>query len=212
MVINVRVVALLTAAMVFAVQAVASDPFPSTYELRPADALLIRGASAYTGTGDTLERIDVRVRDGRIDAIGQDLEAVGARVIDAHGRWLTPGIIDVHSHLGDYPSPAVQSTSDGNEATSPNTAQVWAEHSVWPQDPQFAKALANRVFDNVTSLIFNRILRAFTGLIGHFTRKTPVFLVLTLRLTRSCSARTGGLLLALRLLRLPLHFGHVRTP
>ena len=57
---------------------------------------------------------------------------------------MTPGIIDVHSHLGDYPSPGRRSRiSDGNEATSPARPEVWAEHSVWPQDPGFSRALAN---------------------------------------------------------------------
>ena len=53
----------------------------------------------------------------------------------ARGRWVTPGVIDVHSHLGDYPSPGVEAHSDGNEVTSPVRPEVWAEHSVWPQDP-----------------------------------------------------------------------------
>ncbi|RZJ96745.1 MAG: amidohydrolase, partial [Brevundimonas sp.] len=58
---------------------------------------------------------------------------------------VTPGVIDMHSHLGVYPSPGVQGMSDGNEATSPNTAQVWAEHSIWPQDPGFNAARAGGV-------------------------------------------------------------------
>jgi imidazolonepropionase-like amidohydrolase len=37
----------------------------------------------------------------------------------------------------------VQANSDGNEATAPTTPEVWAEHSVWPQDPGFSRALAN---------------------------------------------------------------------
>jgi imidazolonepropionase-like amidohydrolase len=61
-------------------------------------------------------------------------------VVNARGKWITPGIIDVHSHLGVYPSPAVPAHSDGNEATDPNTAEVWAEHSVWPQDEGFNTA------------------------------------------------------------------------
>src|SRR5262249_6214134 len=69
----------------------------------------------------------------------------GATVIDATGRFVTPGIIDVHSHLGVYPSPAIDATSDGNELTQPNTAEVWAEHSVWPQDPGFGRAVAGGV-------------------------------------------------------------------
>src|SRR5206468_7707503 len=61
------------------------------------------------------------------------------------GQWVTPGIIDIHSHLGVYPSPEVAANADGNEITNPVTADVWAEHSVWPQDPQFPLALAGGV-------------------------------------------------------------------
>ena len=68
------------------------------------------------------------------------LKAQDAEVIDAEGRWVTPGLIDVHSHLGVYASPGIKAHSDGNEATAPVTAQVWAEHSVWPQDPGFNRA------------------------------------------------------------------------
>jgi imidazolonepropionase-like amidohydrolase len=67
----------------------------------------------------------------------------GAVEVDGTGKYVTPGIIDVHSHLGDYPSPGTESHSDGNEATSPARPEVWAEHSVWPQDPGFSRALAN---------------------------------------------------------------------
>ena len=66
-------------------------------------------------------------------------------MIDAAGKYVTPGIIDDHSHLGVYAAPGVDATSDGNEATKPNTAEVWAEHSVWPQDPQFPRMLAGGV-------------------------------------------------------------------
>jgi imidazolonepropionase-like amidohydrolase len=120
-------------------------PYRSTYQPLPAEPLLIRGATVLTGTGERLDDADVLIRDGRIAAVGRDLDAAGAQVVDAAGRWLTPGIIDVHSHLGDYPAPALPSTADGNEMTDPNTARVWAEHSVWPQDPQFPLALAGGV-------------------------------------------------------------------
>jgi imidazolonepropionase-like amidohydrolase len=58
---------------------------------------------------------------------------------------VTPGIVDIHSHLGVYPSPGVDAHQDGNEISAPVTAQVWAEHGVWPQDPGFAAALASGV-------------------------------------------------------------------
>jgi len=121
------------------------DPYASTYEPQPTDPLLITGATVLTGTGERLEEAAVHVVNGRIAAVGRGLTAPGARQVDASGMWLTPGIIDVHSHLGDYPSPSIAATQDGNEMSDPNTAQVWAEHSVWPQDPQFPLALAGGV-------------------------------------------------------------------
>ena len=83
--------------------------------------------------------------DGRIQAVGGADTPIpdGATRIDGSGRWVTPGVIDVHSHLGDYPSPGVEAHTDGNEVTSPVRPEVWAEHSVWPQDPGFSRALAN---------------------------------------------------------------------
>ena len=121
------------------------EPYASTYTPLPTEELLITGATVLTGTGERLDGADVHLVDGRIAAVGTDLEAPDAAVVDAGGLWLTPGIIDVHSHLGDYPSPGIAATQDGNEATDPNTARVWAEHSVWPQDPQFPLALAGGV-------------------------------------------------------------------
>jgi imidazolonepropionase-like amidohydrolase len=44
-----------------------------------------------------------------------------------------------------YAAPGGEALSDGNEATAPTTARVWAEHSVWPQDPQFPRVLAGGV-------------------------------------------------------------------
>jgi imidazolonepropionase-like amidohydrolase len=98
-----------------------------------------------TGNGERLDGADVLIRDGKIAALGKGLDAGDADVVDAAGKWVTPGIIDVHSHLGVYPSPGTQSHSDGNEMTAPVTANVWAEHSVWPQDPGFTTALAGGI-------------------------------------------------------------------
>ncbi len=121
------------------------EPFASRYQPLPSGATLLRGATVLTGTGARLDNADVLLREGRISAVGAGLDAGDADVVDAGGRWITPGIIDVHSHLGVYPSPGTESHSDGNEATGPVTAEVWAEHSVWPHDPGFATALAGGV-------------------------------------------------------------------
>lgn len=123
----------------------ARAPFGSIYTPRPSTPTLIRNATVFDGKGAELANADVLMRDGRIVAVGQNLSADGATVVDGAGRFVTPGIIDAHSHLGVYPSPGIQATSDGNEITQPNTAEVWAEHSVWPQDPGFQRAVAGGV-------------------------------------------------------------------
>ena len=124
--------------------AINEDPYPSTYVRYPGVPTVIRGATVFDGDGHRLDRGDVLIADGVIKAVEPNLMVpAGAVVIDGTGKYVTPGIIDVHSHLGDYPSPGVSSLSDGNEATSPVRPEVWAEHSVWPQDPGFSRALVN---------------------------------------------------------------------
>ena len=120
---------------------VRADAFPSTYKAMPSHATAVVGASVFTGTGQLIENGVVLVKDGKVEAVGAGLAVpAGYDTVDAHGKWVTPGLIDAHSHLGVYASPAVQANSDGNELTNPVTAEVWAEHSVWPQDPGFNTA------------------------------------------------------------------------
>lgn len=122
------------------------NPYPSTYKPRPSTAVLISNATVLDGVGNLIENGSVLIEKGRVAAIGTDIEAPdGADTIDAQGKWVTPGIIDNHSHLGVYASPGVQAHSDGNEVTAPVTAEVWAEHGIWPQDPGFTRALAGGV-------------------------------------------------------------------
>jgi imidazolonepropionase-like amidohydrolase len=122
------------------------SPFPSTYRPLASQPTLIRNATILTATGPRLENASILLRDGRIAAVGRNIPTpAGARVIDGTGRWVTPGIIDNHSHLGVYSAPGGDALSDGNEMSDPNTAQVWAEHSVWPQDPQFPLAVAGGI-------------------------------------------------------------------
>jgi imidazolonepropionase-like amidohydrolase len=135
-------------------------PFSSTYTAPAGPPTLIRNATILTGTGTRIDGGDVLIEGGRIRAVGQSLAAPeGTQVIDAGGRWVTPGLIDVHSHLGVYASPSTNAASDGNESTDPVTSDVWAEHSVWPQDPGFEAALQG----GVTSL---QVLPGSANLIG----------------------------------------------
>ncbi|MDC1149859.1 amidohydrolase [Gammaproteobacteria bacterium] len=120
--------------------------FQSTYEPLPATNTIFRNANIYDGEGNELINTDLIIKDGKIIAIGVDLPSSSDLIeVDATDKWITPGIIDIHSHMGVYPAPSVKTSSDGNEATSPVTAEVWAEHSIWVQDPQFALALKGGV-------------------------------------------------------------------
>ena len=99
-----------------------------------------------TAAGPTIRNGMISIADGKIVAVGPSVAVpAGATVIDGAGKYVTPGIIDTHSHLGVYAAPGGQALSDGNEATNPVTAHVWAEHSVWPQDAQFPRNLAGGV-------------------------------------------------------------------
>ena len=125
----------------------AVEAFPSTYVPRESRQTLITNAHILDGIGGEFEMGNLLIVDGKISQVG-DFKAElteGTTVIDAKGAWVTPGVIDVHSHLGVYATPGVRAHSDGNDATSPITAEVYAEHGVWPQDPGFAEAIAGGV-------------------------------------------------------------------
>ena len=122
------------------------NPFPSRYQVIDYPPVLFINANVLDGVGGYYENTSVLIKSGKIVSIGEQPDTPSdTNVVDAKGKWLTPGIIDVHSHLGVYPTPTGNAHSDGNEATAPVTAQVWAEHSIWPQDPGFQRALAGGV-------------------------------------------------------------------
>lgn len=118
---------------------------PSLYRpLQRVDTLLT-GATVLDGAGGRLEPGEVLMRDGRIVAVGHGLAHEGATVVDASGRWITPGIIDIHTHYGVYLLPqsaAEASISDVIEESDPDVADTWIEHAVRPGDPAFSRALA----------------------------------------------------------------------
>jgi imidazolonepropionase-like amidohydrolase len=126
----------------------AVDPYPSTYEPLPRTDTLIVGATVLDGAGQRIDNGDVLIRDRKIVAVGRGLKAGGATTIDAHGRWVTPGIIDVHSHDGVYPIPSTsgeEDSSDVAELSDPDAADTWIEHAVNAQDPAFSVALRSGV-------------------------------------------------------------------
>ncbi|HEY6088959.1 MAG TPA: amidohydrolase [Gemmatimonadaceae bacterium] len=137
-----------------------ADPFPSTYVPFPSRATVIRNVNILTAAGPLIRNGAILLENGKIAAVGASVTTPpGVLVIDGAGKYVTPGIIDDHSHLGVYAAPGGDALSDGNEATNPTTPQVWAEHSVWPQDPQFPRNLSG----GVTTL---QVLPGSANLIG----------------------------------------------
>jgi imidazolonepropionase-like amidohydrolase len=113
-----------------------------------AQPILIENATVMTAEGPIWDTGYVLMRHGKIESLGEGAApsvGVDVRRIDGRGRFVTPGLIDSHSHMGVYSMPGVSAHSDGNEAVRPTTPEVWAEHAFWPQDPALGRALAGGV-------------------------------------------------------------------
>jgi imidazolonepropionase-like amidohydrolase len=110
--------------------------------------IAIRHAAIMTATGQTIPDGTIVLTGGAIASLGAAGSVAipsGARVIDAAGKYVTPGLIDAHSHIGVYAVPGTHATDDGNEMSGPVTAQARAQYGYWPQDPAIARAIAGGV-------------------------------------------------------------------
>lgn len=72
---------------------------------QPRYELLIRNGRVFDGSGNPWFPADIAVHGGRIVAIGKLGNADAARVIDASGKYISPGFIDIHSHADDGSGP-----------------------------------------------------------------------------------------------------------
>ena len=123
------------------------DAPASEYRPLPRQDTVFVGATILDGAGGKLVG-DVLVRDGRIVSLGKVADAGNAVRIDASGRWITPGLIDVHTHYGSFILPQGGSREDYSdivENSGLNAANTWVEHGVRPSDPAFSRALAGGV-------------------------------------------------------------------
>ena len=103
------------------------------FSIAAAAPLAITNATIFPVSGPPIESGTVVFNDGRITAVGADVAVPeGAEVFDAGGKYLMPGLIDVHSHMGVYPWPGAEAHGDGNEATAPFTPRVWAGDYIAP--------------------------------------------------------------------------------
>jgi imidazolonepropionase-like amidohydrolase len=114
-----------------------------------APPVLIQHATVMTAAGHRYQSGYVLMEGGTITAVGEGDGPAdrkeGTVVVDAKDKFVTPGIIDPHSHMGVYPVPETEGHDDGNELTDPVTAGLRAEHSFWPQDPAIERAVAGGV-------------------------------------------------------------------
>lgn len=106
-------------------------------ELPQSETILIKNARVWTNeTEGILENTDVLVKNGKIAAVGKNLAAEGARVIDGTGKQLTPGIIDEHSHI------AAASINEGGQSV---TSEVRIGDNLNPDDISIYRQLAGGV-------------------------------------------------------------------
>ena len=111
------------------------------------NSIAITGGRVVPIEGDPIEGGTVLLADGKIAAVaGADFEPPpGTDVIDAAGKWVLPGFIDAHAHLGVYEEGTGWAGADTNELTGPVQAQVRALDAINPAEEGFRDAIAGGV-------------------------------------------------------------------
>ena len=111
-----------------------------------AESIAIKNATLYPVTSAVIPDGTIVISDGKIVDLGANIFIpANAKIIDGKGKYVLPGFIDTHSHMGVYAWPGVDAHSDGNELTDPISPHVDALDSVFPQDPAFKRAAAGGV-------------------------------------------------------------------
>lgn len=150
----------------------AQQATPQTFDL------LIQNGRVYDGTGNPWFPADIGVRDGRIVAVGRLAGAKAARVIDATGKYIAPGFIDIHSHADDgarvqggFRDQNSQIRAAPNLVTQGITTVVVNQdgRSPWPIATQRAQIEKNQIGPNTMLLVGHGAVR--TQVMGRDTRR-----------------------------------------
>lgn len=106
-----------------------------------SDILLIN-ATIIDGDGSTHNQKNLLIQKGTIVNITDKSLHCSGDIIDLKGRFITPGLIDMHSHFGTRVQPQLKGTEDTNEYTSPITPYVRAIDGIDSQDPEISSLSA----------------------------------------------------------------------
>src|SRR5213080_1652415 len=135
------------------VAASAGQPAASAAQSAAHNDVLINNAVVMTVTHGNIQNGSIYIKDGKIAAVGRNLKAqAGATVIDAGGKYVTPGIVDSHSHIA--------LDDDVNEATSPITPHMMMKDAFDYNDKAIYRALAGGV---TTSLLLHGSVNMIGG-------------------------------------------------
>ena len=100
---------------------------------------VIKNGLLYTMGAAGVMRGDLRIENGKITEIGEDLPLNGGDCVDAAGLVVTPGLVDAHSHIGGFPEG--DEIADLNEITNPLTPELDAYYGINPDSKDFKWAL-----------------------------------------------------------------------
>jgi len=159
-----RLIAGLALVVVAAAMAAAQQPSRSE-----SFDILIRNGRVFDGSGNPWLRADIGLRDGRIAAVGTLTNATAARVIDASGKYVSPGFIDIHSHADDGSSPRggfrdqnAQIRAAPNLVSQGITTVVVNQdgRSPWPIAEQLALIEKNKIGPNTMVLVGHGSVRS----------------------------------------------------
>jgi imidazolonepropionase-like amidohydrolase len=110
--------------------------------------IVFRGATVLTVRNGAVADADLVIDKGKIVAVGKRGQVQvpsHATIRDVAGKFIIPGLVDTHSHIGIYPRPSIEAHSDGNEMTGAVQPGIRAVDAIWPGDPGIRMATAGGV-------------------------------------------------------------------